>query len=343
VEITTLDALDPIAFARTLIDIDSTTGHEAALCRVLATWLRDRGYTVTEQDVGGGRANLLATTGEPPLVLMSTHLDCVPPFFPSHVDRGRLMGRGACDAKGVLAAQAAACERLRSKGERRVGLLFLVGEERASDGAKAAGVLAECVGSRFVINGAPTENLLAVATRGLWQVRLRARGRAAHSAFPELGESAITRLMDALAAIRTLDFPVDPLLGRTSYTVGLMSGGVAPNVVPPSAEAEITFRTVGPARDLLAMLEELGPAVELEHVVEVPPERFRAVPGFDAHVFPFATDATFLRPFGEVLLFGPGSARVAHTDHERVEINELLAAIDGYERLARTLLGGNSQ
>ncbi|MGE5361832.1 MAG: M20/M25/M40 family metallo-hydrolase [Bacteroidales bacterium] len=335
-----MDALDPVAFARTLVDIDSTTGNEAAICRLLAGWLRDRHYVVTEQDLGNGRANLLATTGDAPVVLLSTHLDCVPPFFPSHVERGTLTGRGACDAKGILAAQVAASERLRAAGERRLGLLFVVGEERGSDGAKAAALLAERVGSRFLINGEPTESCLASATRGFWHVRMRTRGRAAHSAFPELGESAITRLIEALAALPALELPADPLLGRTTCMVALVSGGVAPNVVPPNAEADVTFRTVGPARDVLARLEELRPDVELEHVLEVPPERFRTVPGFESHVFPFTTDAPFLRPYGEVLLFGPGSARVAHTDHERIEIGELLAAIDAYERLARTLLTG---
>ncbi len=331
--------VDPIALARQLIDIDSTTGGEGDVCRWLAAWLRARGYTVVEQPVSGNdRTNLFATTDVAPSVILSTHLDCVPPFFPSREQDGFLIGRGSCDAKGILAAQVAACERLRAGGERRAGLLFVVGEERGSDGATASAALAGRVRSQFIINGEPTESCLAAATRGVWRATLRARGRAAHSAFPELGESAIDRLVDALVSLRRIPLPDDPVLGRTHYVVGLMAGGIAPNVIPPNAEAEITFRTVGPARDVRAALAALGDGIAVDDVLEVPVERFHTVPGFSTRVFPFTTDAPFLHPFGEVLLFGPGSARVAHTGDERLEIAELLAAVDTYERLVRTLL-----
>jgi acetylornithine deacetylase len=333
-----VDSLDVVSLARALVDIDSTTGAEAAVCAWLAAWLRERGLTVFEQELGGGRANLLATAGADTHVVLSTHLDCVPPFFPSAVQGNVLAGRGACDAKGIVAAQVSACERLRAAGETRAGLLFVVGEERGSDGAKAAGALAERGHSRFVVNGEPTESRLASATRGVWRVKMRTRGRAAHTAFPELGESAITKLVDALVALRELGLPADEVLGTTNYVVGLMSGGIAPNVVPPDAEAEITFRTVGPARDILAVLESLGPDVDLEHVLEVPVERFQTPAGFSTQVFPFTTDAPFLHAFGKVLLFGPGTARVAHTDHERIEIAELRAAVGTYEQIVRTLL-----
>jgi acetylornithine deacetylase len=341
-----VDPLETVALARHLVDIDSTTGTEGAVCAWLAAWLRSRGYAVTEQPVPhsprsgqpGDRVNLLATIDPHPIVILSTHLDCVPPFFPSGEEEGFLIGRGACDAKGILAVQVAACERLRASGEQRVGLLFVVGEERGSDGAKAAGELATRVRSRFIINGEPTDSCLATATRGVWRIRLRARGRAAHSAFPDLGESAIDKLVDALVALRTVELPEDPVLGRTHYVVGLVSGGIAPNVVSPEANAEVMFRTVGPATDIRTALQALRGKVEIEDELHVPVERFRVVRGFDTRAFPFTTDAPFLHPFGEVLLFGPGSARVAHTDHERLEIAELHAAVDGYERLARTLL-----
>jgi acetylornithine deacetylase len=333
-----VDPVAAVAFARQLIDIDSTTGREGAACRWLAVWLRDRGYTVTEQPVTGDRSNLLAVTDADPVVILSTHLDCVPPFFPSGETDGRLTGRGSCDAKGILAAQVAACERLRARDESRVGLLFVVGEERGSDGAAAAPALAGRVRSRFIVNGEPTESVLATATRGVWRVKLKARGRAAHSAFPELGQSAIEHLIDALVALRAVPLPVDPSLGTTSYVVGLMSGGLAPNVVPPDAEAEVTFRTVGPSEDIRAALAALEPLVELEHVLDLPVERLHVVPGFETRDFPFTTDAPFLRDFGQVLLFGPGSARVAHTDHEHLDIGEFCAAIDAYQRLATTLL-----
>ena len=181
-------------------------------------------------------------------VVLTTHYDCVPPFFPSRVEGERLIGRGACDAKGILAAQIAAADQLRREGEQRVGLLFVVGEERGSDGARAANTVAE--GSRFFVDGEPTESRLGIATRGMLRVKLRATGRAAHSSFPELGESAIDKLIDALVELRSIKLPVDPVLGQTHYTVGLISGGVAPNVVSPAAEAEVMFRTVNDAADL---------------------------------------------------------------------------------------------
>src|SRR6476620_9657199 len=203
---------DPIAFARALINIDSTTGREAEAGVWLARELRALGYTVAEQQLDRGCANLIATL-DPPVAVFSTHYDCVPPFFPSRLEGGRLYGRGACDAKGILAAQVAAAERLRARGERRVGLLFVVGEERGSDGAAVAN--ASPAGSRFLINGEPTDNRLGTGTRGVLRLRLRASGRAAHSATPEHGESAIDKLIDALIVLRSVRLPSDPDLGST--------------------------------------------------------------------------------------------------------------------------------
>ncbi len=237
-----MDPVTQIRLTRELIDIDSTTGQEGEAGRWIARTLGALGYQVTEQAVAPGRFNVIAHLGRPDVVF-STHFDCVPPFFPSREEAGRLFGRGACDAKGTLVAEIAAAERLRASGETRIGLLFVVGEERGSEGARAANDVAP--GSRFLVNGEPTDNRLAAATRGVYRVRLRATGRTAHSSRPELGESAIDKLVDALVAARSIDWPADPQLGRTFYVTGLVSGGVAPNVVPPSAEAELMFRTVG--------------------------------------------------------------------------------------------------
>src|SRR5213075_2987012 len=200
----------------------------------LVEYLRSLGYSVATQPVDLTRFNVLATTGAPEVVL-STHFDCVPPFFASRVEGDRLYGRGSCDAKGILAAQVAAADRLRAAGESRVGLVFVVGEERGSDGAVAANGAAPS-GCRFLVNGEPTDNRLGIATRGILRVRLRASGRASHSSYPELGESAIEKLIDALVQLRAIELPVDPSLGRTHYSVGLISGGVAPNVIPAAAE-----------------------------------------------------------------------------------------------------------
>jgi acetylornithine deacetylase len=339
--------VDPVSLARALIDIDSTTGREVEAGTWLADYLRGLSYQVIQQPVVGDRFNVYAHGGTEPLVVFSTHFDCVPPFFKSREERGLLFGRGSCDAKGILAAQIAAAERLSAKGETRIGLLFVIGEERGSEGARLADGLApagvaEGHGCHYLINGEPTDNRLGSATRGVLRVRLHAEGRAAHSAFPELGESAIDKLLDALMVVRGLQLPEDPLLGRTHYTVGVIEGGVAPNVVSPRASAELLFRTVGdaaPIRDALAVVEGL---VSIEYVLDIPAVRMHTVPGFETAVFPYTTDVPLLTRWGTPLLVGPGSIHVAHTDDEHVAIDELLTAVDLYESLATRLLAGSA-
>lgn len=328
---------DAVAFARGLMDIESTTGTEQAAGEKLAADLRALGWRVQEQHVANDRCNLLATVGEP-RVTFSTHFDCVPPFFPSRVEGDRLIGRGACDAKGILAAQVAAAERLRAQGETRVALLFVVGEERGSDGAKAANALPNA--SRFLINGEPTDLRLGTATRGALRVRLHASGRAAHSGYPELGESATEKLLDCLETLRRAEWPADPILGRTYFNIGLLSGGVAPNVIPPQAQAELFFRTVGDADEVRRLVSErVGARVRIEETAFVPVVKLHTIPGFEPAVFSYATDVPFLTNWGTPLLYGPGSIHVAHTDHEFLSIAELHAAVAGNVRLATQLLG----
>ncbi len=328
--------IDPVVLTRSLVDIDSTTGREAEVGQWLAGFLRDRDYQVTEQPVANGRFNVLAQLDAPAQIVLSTHFDCVPPFFPSRLEGSRIYGRGACDAKGILAAQVAAAQELRRTGA-RVGLVFVVGEERGSDGARSANRAATS-GCRYLINGEPTDNRLGRATRGMLRLKLRASGRAAHSSFPELGESAIDKLLDALIELRGIELPDDPLLGRTHYTVGLISGGVAPNVVSPSAEAEVMFRTVSGGAEIRRAIERVEARVAVDHVLEVPPVKLTVVAGFETAVFPYTTDIPFLGAWGQPLLIGPGSIHVAHTADEYVEIAELRAAVDGYVRIVRSLL-----
>lgn len=328
-------AFNAVEFARALINIDSTTGKEAEAGAWLVRELRALGYSVVEQPIERGCANVFATI-DSPAVVFSTHYDCVPPFFPSRLENGRLYGRGACDAKGILAAQVAAAERLRAKGERKVGLLFVVGEERGSDGATAAN--RQPPGSRFLINGEPTDNRLGAATRGVLRLRLRAVGRAAHSATPEQGESAIDKLIDALVALRSIPLPSHPERGSTYYTVGLIEGGVAPNVISPHAWAEVLFRTIGPPEDILRAVQPLDRFVTSEEVLRVPLVTLHTVPGFPTAVFPFTTDVPFLTRWGVPLLFGPGSILVAHTSDEHLELGELDRAIAAYEQLADACL-----
>jgi acetylornithine deacetylase len=303
-----VDPLDLIALTRSLVDIDSTTGREADCGAWLAAYLRYLGWQVDEQDVGSGRANVIASL-EPPKVVFSTHFDCVPAFFPSRIEGDRLHGRGTCDAKGTLAAQVHAAEQLRASGERRVGLVFVVGEERGSDGAKAANTHPLAAGCRYLVNGEPTSSQLGTAHRGVLRIRMIAAGRAAHTSRPELGESAIDKLIDALVDLRAQPLPEDPLLGKTYYTIGLISGGDA-----------------------------LRGRVAVETILEVPAVRLATVAGFKTASFPFTTDIPFLDRWGQPLLFGPGSILQAHTADEHVEIDELTRAVDSYVGIARKLL-----
>ena len=322
---------------RALVDIDSTTGREQEVGAWLSRFLRDRGYRVVEQPVADGRFNVFAQLDAPPQVVFSTHFDCVPPFFPCRRELGMIFGRGSCDAKGILAAQVIAVERLREKGERRIGMLFVAGEERGSDGARVANDLAPA-GVKYLINGEPTDNRLGMATRGVLRVRLRASGRAAHSSFPELGDSAIDKLLDALMVMRGVALPEDPILGRTHYTVGLIEGGVAPNVVSPHASAELLFRIVGDGAPVRAALKVIETIVAVEPVLDIPAVRMHTVPGFETAVFPYTTDIPLLTGWGTPLLLGPGSIHVAHTDDEHVALDELHQAVELYERVAVQLL-----
>jgi acetylornithine deacetylase len=331
-------AVDPVSLTRRLVDIDSTTGHEAEAGAWLAGQLRDLGYVVTEQPVANGRFNVFARLDSPPAVVFSTHFDCVPPFFPSREEHGLLFGRGTCDAKGILAAQVAAAENLRAAGETRLALLFVAGEERGSDGARVANELAPD-GVRYLINGEPTDNRLGAATRGILRVRLHADGRAAHSSFPELGESAIDKLLDALMVLRGVALPDDAVLGRTHYTVGLIEGGVAPNVVSPHASAELMFRTVGRGAAVREAMHVVETLVSIEHILDIPAVRMHTLSGFETAVFPYTTDVPLLTRWGTPLLVGPGSIHVAHTDAEHLSIDELRAAVVLYEHLATRLLG----
>jgi acetylornithine deacetylase len=331
-----VDATTQIRITRELVDIDSTTGREADAGAFLSRLLRQQGYEVVEQPVAPGRFNVFAWDGAPEVVF-STHYDCVPPHFPSRVEGDRLYGRGTCDAKGIAVAQMAAAARLRREAHMSVGLLFVVGEERGSDGARVANTIAPG-SARFLINGEPTDNRLARATRGIYRVRLHTHGRAAHSSLPDHGDSAIEKLLDALVALRTAPWPDDPELGVTYYTVGVVAGGVAPNVIPPDAHAEVMFRTVGPHEAIRAVLDgAVAKTCEVEDVLVVPPVRFSTVVDIGAPVFNFATDVPFLDRWGAPLLVGPGSIMVAHTADEYVEFAELHRGVDLYVDLATRL------
>lgn len=328
--------MDPIELTRALVARESPTFAEAPASDYVAGVLERGGWRVTRQPVTPGRHNVYAYR-EPPVVVYSTHLDCVPPYVPLREDDEWLRGRGACDAKGIAAAMIAAAERLAERGERRIGLLFVVGEENGSDGALAAAAL-EPKG-RFLINGEPTENRLSIGQKGSLRLDLEAEGRAAHSAYPDEGQSAILPLLDTLERIRRLPLPSDPLLGPSTLNIGTIQGGVAPNVIPPNARAQVHFRTVGPTAALKsAVAGALAPGVVITGEVELPAYKSAAPGGWDTTFVAYASDLPFLGSWGRGYQLGPGSIRVAHTDDERIRKADLLRGVDLYVKLATDLL-----
>ena len=327
---------------RGLVDLDSTTGREKPVADYLFAHLSmlaaRHNARVERQTAAPDRDNIFVAFGEP-IVTLSTHMDTVPPFFSSREDGKHIHGRGACDAKGIIAAMVAATELLLESGTRNFALLFVVGEERNSIGAKTAAAAPR--GSRFLINGEPTENRLAVGCKGALRYELTARGKLAHSAYPELGHSAIHALLDALAEIRAIPLPSDAVLGQTTLNVGTLSGGRAPNVVADEARAELMFRLVGEPSVLRAQVARAASAsnVEAREVLYFPAVHMAPLDGFPTTVVAFTTDIpSFNGTWGQPFLIGPGSIHVAHTAEERIAKAELNAAVEIYARMVRQLL-----
>ncbi|HEX3552723.1 MAG TPA: M20/M25/M40 family metallo-hydrolase [Thermoanaerobaculia bacterium] len=329
--------MDLHPLARTLIDIDSTTGREAEigdfLFRYLEALVDGSGGAVERMPVEGDRCNVFAAWGEP-VVVLSTHMDTVPPFFPSSEDGEHIHGRGACDTKGGIAAMLRAVEELLAEGRRGFGLLLVVGEETDSAGAKVANLHPR--GSRYLVNGEPTENRLALGSKGMLYLALEAEGRAAHSAYPELGDNAIDKLLDALARLRSVPLPADPVLGETTLNVGTIAGGRAANVVADHARAEVMLRTVGETAELrrkTAAAVHAVPGVHIAEIRETPAIHLGALPGFETTIVKYTTDVPRLGAWGEPFLLGPGSIHVAHTPGERVAKRELEEAVRLYREI----------
>jgi len=312
--------------------VESTSGHEARVVALMEELLSDRDWQVKRIHVTEGRDALLATAGGEVDVTLSTHLDTVPPYIAPTRDGEVLRGRGACDAKGIAASMICAADRLRARGV-RVGLLFVVGEETTHDGAHAAN--ARPTRSRVLINGEPTENTLAIGTKGAMRMIARARGRAAHSAYPQLGQSAIQTLIERLSSLGALQLPMDPVLGETTVNIGMISGGVADNVVAPWAEARLMARLVSDEDEVFELFRRwAGDVLTLEKGITIRAARLGVLPGFPTSVAAYATDIPALSNWGTPYLYGPGSIHVAHTADEFVRIADLDRAVDDYERLA---------
>jgi acetylornithine deacetylase len=330
--------MDVVGFTRQLVDIESITGNEGPVGNFLHQQLTRMGYQAEKISAELERRNVFATVpGHPqPQVVFSTHMDTVPPYIPSWEDAACVYGRGSCDAKGIIATQIAAAERLRQEGI-FVGLLFLVGEEKDSLGAKVANE--KPPGCKFLINGEPTENKVAIASKGALRAEVTARGKMAHSAYPELGESAIDKLLDALHRLRAMPLPVDPEIGPCTLNIGLIEGGRAPNVVPDRAQALLLYRLIGPSENLRRQIREaVGNLVRVDFTLEIPFVRLRTLEGLPTMTAAFTTDIPALSNWGEPMLVGPGSIHTAHTEGEFVEKKQLHEAVELYCAMVKRLL-----
>ena len=324
---------------RQLIDIPSVTGDELGIGQFLQIHLESLGYRVEMQEVSTDRFNVFATTGGAPRVMLSTHMDTVPPYIESTEDEENIYGRGACDAKGIIATQINAAERLRAEGVQRIGLLFTVDEEQGSAGAQVANLNSPAAVSEYLINGEPTDNKLASATKGSLRLNLRTAGCAGHSAYPEHGDSAIEKLLDVLDSIRKCSWPSDELLGETTCNVGVIRGGTRANVIPEEAFAGLQLRLVTEVAPVRKILEEaIAGRAEAEYLSQHEPVRLETIEGFEQCVVRFTTDIPYLSNWGKPLLLGPGSILNAHTAHEFVAKQELAQAVELYVRLVRALL-----
>lgn len=331
--------MDPLKLTRKLVDIDSTTGNEGAVGAEIYDELCRLGYTAHKMPVAHERFNVVATLDErPPQIVFSTHMDTVPPFIGSSEDHDNIYGRGSCDAKGIIAAQIAACQRLRKENaDLAVGMLFLVGEERDSLGAKIANE--SPLGSRFLINGEPTENKIALASKGALRAEIIAQGRMAHSAYPELGESAIEKLLSALERLRAMELPHNPEVGPCTMNIGVIEGGRAPNVIADYAKAQLLYRLVGPAEPLRKQIADaMAGLAQADFVLEIPFMKLNTVAGIATMVASFTTDIPALSKWGAPVLLGPGSIHVAHTEREHISKKQLHEAVDLYCSVARRLL-----
>ncbi|HWB84799.1 MAG TPA: M20/M25/M40 family metallo-hydrolase [Bryobacteraceae bacterium] len=333
--------MDVFELTRALVDIESITNNEERvgnfLYDTLARLAARFGGHVERMEVEPRRFNVFAQFGAELAVTLSTHMDTVPPFFTSREDAEHIWGRGACDTKGIIASMIHAAQALLAGGETSFGLLFVVGEERNSAGAFCAA--RQPRGSRYIINGEPTENKLALGSKGALRYEIAATGRMAHSAYPELGDSAIHKLVDALADIRRLPLPVDSLLGPSTLNIGTISGGRAPNVTADEARAEILIRLVGDSTETKQALEHaINGRAELREILEIPALRLNSIPGIETTVVAYTTDIpAFGGKWGEPFLIGPGTIHLAHTNEERVPKQQLIEAVGIYQRMVRQL------
>jgi len=329
--------LDIFRLLEKLVKIESPSGQEHDVITFLSGYLRESGFTILLQEVDKGRCNLFATIDEPKIVF-TTHVDTVNPYIPYREDGDYIYGRGSCDAKGVMSVQIKAAERLLSEGIKSVGLLFVVGEESGSDGARKANEIRN--NCEYFINGEPTENRLITGTKGAVRIKIKASGKAAHSAYPEQGDSAVLKLLHLFEKWESMDYPEHNVLGKTTWNIGKIEGGVQANVIPDYAEAEVMFRTVVSFEKMKDILEQaLSEGISMEYTFTSDPVIMNTAEGFETGVAAFATDVPVLTNWGKPYLLGPGSILDAHTDYEKVKKSDLKKCVVLYTDLTHILLG----
>lgn len=325
---------------KSLMNIPSVSGDEEAVGFYLKDYLESLGWTVELQEVAEGQNNVIAYLNDTPRVWLSTHMDTVPPFIEASEDNEKIYGRGACDAKGIIAAQITAAQQLRKEGITDIGLLYTVEEERASTGAKVANEHPLAAKCEYLINGEPTDNDLAIGSKGAFRAMIRTTGKAAHSAYPEQGDSAIEKLLDILEDVRHTKFPDDEFFGETTVNLATLDGGVALNVIAPKAEAGLLIRLTTPMEPIRDALESLiRGRGELDILSYSLPVKMLALDGFQQKVVRFTTDIPHLPNWGQPLLLGPGSILVAHTKDEFVLKTDLEQAVELYVRMIRSFIG----
>jgi acetylornithine deacetylase len=326
-----------IELTKTLVNIPSVTGSEAAIADFLSSYLRSQGFDLEKQEVDEKRRNILAVLHPSPRVILCTHMDTVPPFYGAREDESFIYGRGACDAKGIMASMIFACQELSKEGMKEIGLLFVVGEETDSIGAKMAGSLD--VDSEYIIVGEPTENKMGSGHKGLVILKIYSEGKSAHSAFSDWGESAIEKLLDVLQDMRGLNFKEDPTMGKTVMNIGKIEGGLLFNIIADSAGAEVSFRSGLSSDEIIEKVKAVtGQRARIDVVSQSEPQVLFTIPGFEQVVLPYGTDIPYLKKFGRPLLLGPGSALVAHTENEKVEKKQLIDAVEIYKKIVKILI-----
>ncbi len=320
--------MDPnlLSLFKDILETDSTSGKEDVLARVLYERLETPHKELL--DVGDGTHNLLLKWGENPKVVYCTHLDTVPPYIaPVFTADGKVLGRGACDAKGQIIALYGACKELEKMGRSDFALLLVSGEETGSFGAKAS---AELIKAPLLVIGEPTDNFPVSATKGTQSYDLKFIGKSVHSGYPEHGRSAVDMWMDFMMELEIeADFPHDKLLGDTTWNVGLLKSDNPQNVLSGCLTCRIYFRTTFASHEKVKkwMAGKNSPTVEVTPRGGDTPLEYFVPEGFKGKSAAFGSDAPHLHGFDRKIICGPGSILCAHTADENVLITDIDKAI----------------